>query len=955
MYSTGHPRGEPDFSEYWLRAVLENTSDVICVLGKDGTFLYVSPAIEGVLGYPPRELLGTVGFDYVHAEDAAFVAMSFAEIARTPGVHAPVEFRARAADGSLRYVQAILNNRLGDPVLGGVVVTFRDLTERTHAEEEIRFHARLLDAVGQAVVAIDPGGRVVYWNKTAEESLGWSAGDVRGRSVLEAALPEQTLNQREEIMFWLRDGRSWSAEFELRRRDGSHFPAIVTTTPVLDERGELVCIIGVSTDITDRKQAERALRRSRRRFRSLVRNSSDVITILDENGTVRYESPATEQITGYAPEERLGRHGFELIHPEDRERLRRVHAEVRNEPGARRSAEIRSRHKDGSWRHLEAVVHNLLGDPSVRGLVVNARDVTERKDAEDRLREAEQRYRTLVEQIPAIIYVDEAGESSRTTYVSPQNEAILGYHPEEILKDPDHWVKTMHPDDRERVLAEARRTDETGKPFRTEYRQISRGGRVVWLRDEADLVRDEAGKPLYWLGVQTDVTERKAMEGELRRLAFHDRLTGLPNRQLFMDRLGQALERTRRKKNIKIGVLFMDMNGFKDINDSLGHEVGDLLLVVAAQRLQRCLRPEDTLSRFGGDEFIVLLEGIGDPDEAARVAERITEELKKPFAVEGRELFVSISIGIAMGDVREKLPETLLRDADIAMYRAKERGSGYEFFAPAMYEGAVARLNLQNDLRRAVELGQFVLHYQPMTSLRTGNVTGLEALVRWRHPERGLLAPLEFIPISEEIGTIVPLGLWVLKEACRQAKEWQHRYPKSPPLSMSVNLSARQLQDPGIVAQVADTLEEVGLDPSTLILEITESGLAGHPVDTADRLRELKDLGVGLAVDDFGTGYSSLSYLKHLPIDRLKIDRTFVGDLSTDHANTSIVMATVTLGHALGIEVVVEGVETADEYDAVRTLDCDIGQGYYWSVPHSAEEAEVLLASDLPPAARSVL
>jgi diguanylate cyclase (GGDEF)-like protein/PAS domain S-box-containing protein len=1059
-------------SDGWLRTVLENTSDVICVLGADGTFLYVSPAIEKVLGYLPEDLTGTVSFDYVYSDDAAFVAESFAQILHARGVHAPIEFRTRAADGSVRHVQAVPNNQLDDPVLRGVVVTFRDLTKRVRMEEEVRFQARLLDAVGQSVIATDRHGKIAYWNLASEEVYGWSAEEATGRTVLDIVLPEQTPGQREAIMLGLREGRSWSGEFELRRKDGTVFPAMITTSPVLDDGDNVVGIIGVSTDITERKRAEEALqhseefvsqllhnfpngsvsvfdrdlyyvfaegkvleqiglpsetvigrnlrellpeevidsaeryyrrvlsgetvefelpqgggvyainaaplrsengniyaiiaiaqnitdrkkaeeklRASEERFRYLVQNSSDIITMVNVDGRVLYVSPAIERILGHHPTEMVGQSAFELVHPDDTGQTRDAFTRALQSPSMSVSLEIRMQHKDGSWRYVEVTGTNLLAEPSTNAIVLNSRDVSERRLMEAERREAEERYRILVERIPAIVYIDEAGKPARTTYVSPQNETILGYPPEEAIKDPDHWIKIMHPDDRERVLAESRRTDETGEPFRVEYRQVAKDGSVVWLRDEADLVRDKNQKPLYWLGVLTDITERKALEEKLRRRASHDRLTGLPNRELFMDRLRQALERTRRRRMRKVAVLFMDLDGFKVINDSLGHELGDLLLVIVAQRLRRCLRPEDTLARFGGDEFVVLLEEVEDPDEAAQVAERITHELRRPFVLEGRELFASISIGIALGNAAEKTPEDLLRDADTAMYWVKEGGSGYRVFNPTMYERAVKRLDLANDLRRAVEVEELVLHYQPMISVRTGGIVGLEALARWNHPERGLLAPTEFISISEETGMIVPLGRWVLNEACRQAKEWQRLYPTDPPLSMSVNLSARQLHGPDIVAEVADALEGAGLDPNSLMLEITESVLVEERADIDDKLRALKDLGVGLTIDDFGTGYSSFSYLKYLPIDRLKIDRTFVGGIGTDHVNSSIMKAAVMLGHAIGIDVAAEGIETVEEFEALRTHECDIGQGYYWWGPSPVEEAAVLLESSFSPGA----
>ncbi len=803
--------------------------------------------------------------------------------------------------------------------------------------------------MGHAVIATDRAGSIVYWNRAAEETLGWSVEDVVGRLVQETVLPHSALEGRHEIGRWLQEGRSWSGEFELRRKDGNLFPAMVSNSPALDDRGNPVGIISVSTDITGRKRAEGALRRTNERFRSLVQNSADMITIWDAGGTIRYESPAVELITGYAPEERLGRSGFDLVHPEDRGKIRKMHAELRDEPWSRQSAEFRCLRKDGSYRYLESVVHNLLEDPGVQGIVINARDVTERVQAEARLREAEHRYRTLVERVPAVTYMKEAAGAHAITFVSPQVEVLLGYEPAEVTSTPDTWIRILHPEDRDRVLAEEVRTNRTGQPFSLEYRQFAKDGRVVWVRDEATLVRDKNGNPLYWLGVQIDVTERKALEGELRRQVLHDQLTALPNRQLFMDRLSHTLERTRRRRGLKAAVLFMDLNGFKVINDSLGHAVGDLLLVVVSERLRRSLRPEDTLARFGGDEFVVLLGEVDNPYEATSVAERIIREFKRPFVLEGRDIFASVSIGIALGDARQGTPEDLLRDADTAMYRAKEDDSGYKVFDTAMYERALSRLHVQNDLRRAVRVEEFVLHYQPITSLNTGVITGMEALARWEHPERGLLLPSEFIPISEEIGTIIPLGSWVLKEACRQIKEWQQMYPQDPPLSMSVNLSARQLYDPGIVGEVAGAVEGTGLDPGSLILEITESGFVEHLDDNDDALRGLKDLGVGLAIDDFGTGYSSLSYIKYLPIDRLKIDRTFVGDLSTNRSVSSIVMAIVMLGHAIGVEVAAEGVETVEELEAVRALECDVGQGNYWRAPGPAHEMAELLASSLTP------
>ncbi|MDQ3941732.1 MAG: EAL domain-containing protein, partial [Actinomycetota bacterium] len=710
-----------------------------------------------------------------------------------------------------------------------------------------------------------------------------------------------------------------------------------------------------SRDITRRKEAEDRLRDAEKRYRMLV-EQIPAITYIQEirrNSETVYVSPQVMDIMGYTPEECTSTPDFwiRILHPDDREAV--LAEDLRtNETGEPFVMEYRRFAKDGRlvWIRDEAtLVRNEEGEP-LYWLGVQI-DITERKRAETRLGAAEQRFRTLVDQIPAVTYIDPVDDPETSLYTSPQIEKMLGYTPEE-WREGKLWHKCLHPDDRERILAADERFEAGDEePFSEEYRLMARDGSVVWVREEAVLLRDEAGEPLYWQGVIYDLTERKALEERLEHRAFHDYLTDLPNRQLFVDRLRKALDRTRRKRGRKVAVLFTDLDEFKIINDSLGHEAGDVLLTLVAQRLKRCLRPEDSLARFGGDEFVVLIEDIGGPEVAVRVAERITEELKRPFFLEGRELFAPSSIGIGLGDARTKTPESLLMDADTAMYRAKEEGGTFRVFDPDMYERAKGRLELEADLRRTLETPHELLpvFYQPMVSIPNGTIVGMEALLRWAHPEQGLLVPPGFIAIAEETGLIVPMGRWVLNEACRRAREWQERYPKDAQLTMAVNISARQLRYPELVGEVEDALRKAALDPGSLTLEITESVLVEDEGSSAGTLQRLKELGVRLAIDDFGVGYSSLSYLRYLPVDQLKLDRVLVGNLDTDDKNLAIVRAAVDLGHALGIEVVAEGVETREEFVELRKLGCDVGQGDYWWAPRLPRETEELLASNQAP------
>ena len=454
----------------------------------------------------------------------------------------------------------------------------------------------------------------------------------------------------------------------------------------------------------------------------------------------------------------------------------------------------------------------------------------------------------------------------------------------------------------------------------------------------------------FVLAVVRDVTERRELEDQLAHQAFHDSLTGLPNRRLFMERLEHSLRRKARSGR-HAAVLFMDLDNLKDVNDSLGHEAGDRLLVAVAERLRGCLRDEDTLARFGGDEFVVLLEDATGGGVAVRLAERLLECLAPPFSLAGERVFVSASIGVALhAPFSSDRSDVLLSRADAAMYEAKRRGKArYATYDPAIHARNHDRLRMINDLRVALEREEFLLHYQPKVDLRTGDIVHIEALVRWRHPRRGLVLPAEFVPLAEETGLIVPLGRWVLEEACARIRRWQEIHPGAPALVANVNLSAEQFRQPNLAGEVAEALEHAGLAPACLELEITEGVLMEDAPTTGAVLEKLKALGIMVAIDDFGTGYSSLSYLKRFPVDTLKIDRAFIGGLGTDPEDEALVSGMIGLAHALGLAVVAEGVETERQVASLKKLGCGLAQGYHFYRPLSDEAATAVLADGIPP------
>jgi diguanylate cyclase (GGDEF)-like protein/PAS domain S-box-containing protein len=536
---------------------------------------------------------------------------------------------------------------------------------------------------------------------------------------------------------------------------------------------------------------------------------------------------------------------------------------------------------------------------------------------------------------------------SGNIYFSERWQCILGYDYGAFGHTLENWFEHIHKDDLRYVeIALSNHLEGLTEHFEHEHRIRHKDQEYRWVLVRGLAIRDADGKPYRMAGSLTDITRRKKSEEQLIHNALYDNLTGLANRTLFSNRLSHALQRLKRKQDSVFAVLFLDLDRFKVINDSLGHRAGDEILKTIAHRLELCIRPGDTVARMGGDEFVILLEGIQDIGDAERVVERVQAKFQEPIRLEHQQVVhTSASIGIVMGTLTYDRPEDLLRDADTAMYRAKSMGRGrFEKFDPSMHHHVVSQLQLENDLRRSLEANEFIIHYQPIVSLLTGKITALEALIRWQHPKKGVLQPGDFIWLAEETGLIVPIGNWVLRTVCTQISQWTLLGLNK--LRISVNISARQLLFEGFVETVAQILAQTGIDPSILELEITESVLMENLNTAKDLLHRLRDLGLQLALDDFGTGYSSLSYLQNFPVSKLKIDRSFITQAGSSSEDKNMVNAIINIAKSLSVDLVAEGVETQDQLEWLQNQKCNLGQGFLFSRPLSAVDIEKLLVSN---------
>ncbi len=717
--------------------------------------------------------------------------------------------------------------------------------------------------------------------------------------------------------------------------------AILVTTAHHPERQATVTLASLSSDLSlalegAARTAQIHRQQSERRFRSLIENSRDLVLVVDDDLVPTFVTPAVSRTLGYEDAVLTSSSFLDHIAEEDRPRFL---ANLGADPATTTSTELRIRDAIGSLRWFDVVVANLTHDSRVGGVVITARDVHGRKLADQRTARSQARFRALVQHASEIVGVlDMQGD---ITYVSPSAESVLGYRQADL--EGSSVLDIVHASHRESIAALMVAVAENpGRPHKIEVDVVAADGSVRTLVATASDLRDEPAINGVVINAY-DITERMELERSLRHQALHDDLTGIPNRSLFRDRVEQAL--TRRNPGLT-AVMVLDLDDFKTVNDSLGHQAGDDLLQILAFRLRQVLRVGDTAARMGGDEFAVLVEDAHDRAAVLEIADRLIEKMSEPFDVEDRELVVGASIGVVFAqDISNVTAEAMIRSADAAMHAAKARGKArYSVFEEAMYLGAMERLGLKADLARALERRELVVHYQPIVDLAHGSLAGYEALLRWNHPDRGPISPGAFIPLAEETGLIVPIGRWVLAEAVKRLDDWQRTRGEHGPLTMSVNVSPRQLESDSVVADIADILDGSGIDPSQVAVELTEtSSLAQHGLE-ATRLRGIRDLGCQINADDFGTGYASYASLRELPFTGVKIDRSLIDGITGQQAERARaqVRSMIEMGAELGLKVVAEGIETIEQVTALRAMHCRLGQGYYFGRPSPSGQLERL-------------
>jgi diguanylate cyclase (GGDEF)-like protein/PAS domain S-box-containing protein len=965
-------------SEQRFRTLAEHSKDLVAVVDAEMQLLYVSPSATKSVGLTLRTKFDP-NDSLVHPDDRdALIERMVALLAAPSGTSTDLfRCRLRIATGDYVTFELAATNLLEDPVVRGIVLNGRDVTRREAMEERLRESERqfrgLVQNLAESVVVLGADGNVKYASASGNRMFGFEAGHGDGMAALDFVL-EADRDRVAEVIAQAFTEPGVHGPVTLRVEDSE---GRVRTLEALGHNRlddpDVEGVVVTARDITERVDAEEAARRSDARLRAIVENLSDVVTIVDADGSIIYTSPTSERLFGFTEGDGSYTDPIGQMHPDDRDQAMEELAE--HVAGDHQDpARFRLRAGDGSWRVVEAVARDMSDDPAVGGLVVTTRDVSERMRAESLVADQAKvltriaRGARLHETLTSICDVLERQVPNSVfgvVLIDPDAGTLqLGAGPR-VAPDLANAIEgtIVDPDDPRLRVADVVATAgpaELGSDWRTAaVRRVADAGGIgsLWstpITDSASLRVigvifgcfeishrvTAAERAIVEMFAQTAgiAIERQVSEDLLAYRANHDSLTGLPNRVLFLEFLSHALGRAQRGGN-SVAVLFLDLDRFKHINDGLGHDAGDVLLRQLAERLRVSMRPSDVVARFGGDEFTVLCDGLeteSAEQQVSDVARRLLEVIERPLTVDGEDRRLSASVGIAIAGP-QTTAEGLLRDADAAMYEAKQHGKArFEIFDDAMRSNMNARLDLESRLERAIERDEFRLFLQPIVELATGRCVGGEALLRWHDPEIGIITPDQFIGLAEETGLIIPMGEWALAEACRTVARWEEVGLLAPDFTMAVNLSARQVAQADLVERVRAVIEQSGPMASRLCLEITESVLMEE--SSVEAMRALKDLGVRLSIDDFGTGYSSLGYLKRFPVDSVKVDRSFVDGLGTDSEDSAIVTAVVSLGHALGLAVVAEGVETVGQLHELLNLGCDRAQGYWFSGPRNVTE-----------------
>jgi len=936
---------QSDFS-HLAEDIISNISVGIYIVQK-GNFVYVSPLFQKLSGYSYADLAGTNPVDYIHPDDREVVRKKAIKSLKGKSSDA-YEYRFTRKNGEVMWILEMVTSITYKGELAALG-SFMDITERKKIEEAIHQseerYRNILESIQEGYFELDLAGNYTFANGANGRFLGYTKEELVGMNFRQHTDEENAKKLYQPYRELYRTGKPIETlEVESIRKDGTKVIYETSVSLIRDSEGKPIGFRGVSRDATDRNKMEEALRQSEERYRTILDEMEDGYFEVDLAGNYLFVNDANCRNIGYTREELIGTTFRGQMAKEEYDKVYKAFSNIYITGKPERGIAYKAIRKDGITGTGEIAgfpLKNKKGE--VIGFRGMARDITERKQMEEALRQSEERYRTIIEEMEEWYF--ETDLAGNITFSNDVFANVLRYSQKELTGlNFRSFIKKEESDSVYRLFNQVFKTGESTKNFPYEF--ISTDGIVISAEFSIFPKRDKEGKVCGFKGIGHDITARKRMEEEIQYQATHDALTGLPNRLMFSQLLNHAIQSAKRYQR-QFAVFFIDLDRFKTINDTLGHEAGDQLLQEIAMRLKQTLRTVDVVARLGGDEFVILIEELSDLSQVETVAGKILSAVIKPVNLMNEECRITASIGISVFPKDAEDEQSLLKNADIAMYLAKEEGkNNYQFYSEDIQSKSLEHLSIETNLRFALERNELSLHYQAKLDFKTNAITGVEALLRWQNPSLGSVTPTQFIPVAEESGLIIPIGRWILRTACAQNAAWQQQ--GLPPVCMAVNLSLRQLTDNNLIDDIRTALNDSGMAPNLLELEITESMVMHNPTRMIAVLAKIKNLGVRLAIDDFGTGYSSLAQIKHFPIDTLKVDRSFIRNIPQDAEDKAVTEAIIAMGKALSLTVVAEGVETVEHMNFLNDHSCDEMQGFYFSKPIAPEQFADLLRKHVP-------